>query len=81
MKRDTKNVIIVSGLALEFAFMILAGALLGYFLDEKLATKPYGLAAGIFLAGLASIKIFLIIYKKAREGLKGNGDDQKDDEK
>ena len=73
-KTGIKEKLILVGLLFEFAFTMLGGALFGYFLDEWFHTKPYLTVIFLIGAALASIKIFMIIYARAKKSMESNDD-------
>ncbi len=66
-KKYTKNVLVIVALLLEFSFTILAGFILGNWLDNlKGSGKRYTIIL-VILAGIVSVKIFFMIYARAKK--------------
>ena len=55
-----RSVLWAASLGVEMAAAVLVGAGIGYFIDSKLGSIPWGMVLGIILGALAG---FLNIYK------------------
>lgn len=69
VKRNTKNILIMLGLLLQFSFAMLAGALIGYFVDEAKGTMPFFTVVGICIASAVSAIIFVKIMRMAKRNM------------
>ena len=67
MKKNRKNVFIMLGLLLEFAFTTLFGGLFGYYLDNRFSTLPKYTIISLIVASLAGIMLFVVILSKAKK--------------
>lgn len=54
-----------ASLGIEIAVMVFLGAGVGYLIDVRFTTKPWGLAAGVLVGAIAG---FWAVYKDSLKG-------------
>ena len=75
--KDKHEIIILSGLLLQFSYTILGGVLLGFMLDELLSKKIIFILVFLIVGLLASVINFVLIVMRIRRDLADENEDRK----
>ncbi len=62
-RNDLKRLAILGGLALEMAFSVAAGTVIGYFLDKAFGTSPVLTIAFMFVGVVAGVATFVRVWQ------------------
>ena len=74
MKKNTRNVLILLGLLLEFAFALLGGVVLGYMIDQWKGTTPIFTIIMLVFGSIASFSIFFKIFLRVKKTMEKEND-------
>jgi len=67
LKKTIKDLGYVSTIGMTMAFSIALGALIGYYLDQWLGTKPWLFFVFLGFGIVAAFRNLFILYKKAKD--------------
>ncbi len=67
LKKSIKDLAFFSSIGMAMALSIAIGAGLGYFIDEKFGTKPWGLYIGLGFGIAAAFKNLFYMYQRAKK--------------
>ncbi len=67
LKKNFKDLAFFSSIGMAMALSIAIGAGLGYFIDAKFGSKPWGLYIGLGLGIAAAFKNLFYMYQRAKK--------------
>ncbi len=67
LKKTVKDLAFFSSMGLAMALSIVIGAGLGYYIDEKFGTNPWGLYIGLGLGIAAAFRNLFYLYQRAKK--------------
>jgi len=67
LKKTIKDLAYFSSIGFAMALSIAIGAGLGYFVDDKYGTNPWGLYIGLGLGIAAAFRNLYLMYKRAKK--------------
>ncbi len=71
--KNLENWLPAVNIGLEFAVTVIAGVLLGYFLDTRYATLPWGIITGAIIFSFIAYRNIFLRIKKMQESEKKHG--------
>ncbi len=67
LKKSIKDLAFFSTIGMAMALSIAIGAGLGYFIDEKFGTNPWGLYIGLGMGIAAAFRNLFYMYQRAKK--------------
>ena len=67
LKKTFKDLAFFSSMGLAMALSIAIGAGLGYYIDERFGTNPWGLYIGLGLGIAAAFRNLFFLYQRAKK--------------
>ena len=67
LKKTVKDLAFFSSIGFAMALSIAIGAGLGYYIDEKFGTNPWGLYIGLGLGIAAAFRNLFYLYQRAKK--------------
>jgi len=67
LKKTIKDLAFFSSIGFAMALSIAIGAGLGYFIDEKFGTRPWGLYIGLGMGIAAAFRNLYYMYQRAKK--------------
>ena len=67
LQKTVKDLAFFSSMGLAMALSIVIGAGLGYYIDEKFGTNPWGLYIGLGLGIAAAFRNLFYLYQRAKK--------------